>query len=76
MEQHYTSDKSSDASVNKNRVALTLDQRRRAALEEVDNASFSLVLTESALMVYCANNLLLQLVPRQGRPCRRCWLLH
>lgn len=43
MEQHYTSDKSSDASVNKNRVALTLDQRRRAALEEVDNASFSLV---------------------------------
>ena len=55
--------------------AHVLNQRRRAALEEVDNAKFSLVLSQD-ISVRPPDQRFLQMVPHKGCCCRRRWILH
>lgn len=54
-------------------VTFVLDERRRAALADVDNAEFSYVFS---YLPFLTPSHLLQLVPCQSLPRRWCWLLY
>lgn len=73
MDKGYNVEKTSSHGSDPKNVAYTLDQRRRAALAEVDNASFSYV---SLFSLICLASHILQMVPCQGRLGRQCRFLH